>query len=98
VGLVGQFLGSRDDRQAADPGTRVANATSMNETKVVIIGGGLAGLCGWLLRTREWFCVEPGSVVPMAIMSGRHVNEILCSHLRRPFVSEPSARVPMINQ
>jgi hypothetical protein len=34
----------------------------------------------------------------MAIMSGRHVNEILCSHLRRPFVSEPSARVPMINQ
>jgi phytoene dehydrogenase-like protein len=41
----------------------------------------------------QW--VEPGGGVPMAIMSGRHVIEILCSHLRRPFVNDASARVPM---
>jgi hypothetical protein len=39
--------------------------------------------------------VEPGGGVPMAVMSGRHVVEILCAHLRRPFVHEPVVAVPI---
>jgi phytoene dehydrogenase-like protein len=55
----------------------------------------LPGLDGFYMAG-QW--VEPGGGVPMAIMSGRHVIEILCSRLRRPFVIEPSARVPVISQ
>jgi phytoene dehydrogenase-like protein len=55
----------------------------------------LAGLDRFYLAG-QW--VEPGGGVPMAIMSGRHVIEIVRSHLRRPFVIEPSACVPVINQ
>jgi phytoene dehydrogenase-like protein len=54
----------------------------------------LPGLEGFYMAG-QW--VEPGGGVPMAIMSGRHVIEILCSHLRRPFVSKPSAHLSVIN-
>jgi phytoene dehydrogenase-like protein len=55
----------------------------------------LAGLDRFYLAG-QW--VEPGGGVPVAIMSGRHVVEILCAHLRRPFVSERSAHLPAINR
>jgi phytoene dehydrogenase-like protein len=54
----------------------------------------LPGLEGFYMAG-QW--VEPGGGVPMAIMSGRHVIEILCSHLQRAFVSEPSADLAVIN-
>jgi phytoene dehydrogenase-like protein len=44
----------------------------------------------------QW--VEPGGGVPMAIMSGRHVVEILCAHLHRPFVSEVTTAMPVADR
>jgi phytoene dehydrogenase-like protein len=51
----------------------------------------LAGLDRFYMAG-QW--VEPGGGVPMAIMSGRHVIEILCAHLGRPFAHEMSAAAP----
>jgi succinate dehydrogenase/fumarate reductase flavoprotein subunit len=42
----------------------------MGVPKLIVIGGGLAGLCG----------------VATAIMSGRHVVQIMCAGLHREFV------------
>jgi phytoene desaturase len=39
----------------------------------------------------QW--VEPGGGIPMAIMSGRHVAEILCAAFERPFSSPDGQRV-----
>lgn len=44
----------------------------------------LPGLEGFYMAG-QW--VEPGGGVPMAIMSGRHVVEIICADSGRPFVS-----------
>ena len=48
----------------------------------------LAGLDRFYMAG-QW--VEPGGGVPLAIMSGRHVVEILCAQLGRPFVHEVPA-------
>jgi phytoene dehydrogenase-like protein len=52
----------------------------------------LPGLDGFYMAG-QW--LEPGGGVPMAVMSGRHVIEILCRDQRRPFVPEMSNRMPV---
>jgi len=39
----------------------------------------------------QW--VEPGGGVPMAVMSGRQVVELVCASLGRPFVPPPTGQV-----
>jgi phytoene dehydrogenase-like protein len=43
------------------------------------------------LMAGQW--VEPGGGVPMAVLSGRQVAQILCAKEGRPFVSSPAKRV-----
>jgi phytoene dehydrogenase-like protein len=44
----------------------------------------LSGLSGFYMAG-QW--VEPGGGVPMAVMSGRQVVQLICAHQRRSFVA-----------
>ena len=51
----------------------------------------LPGLAGFYMAG-QW--VEPGGGVPMALMSGRQVTQLICADERRPFLVPVADRSP----